>query len=449
LRFFKTLVEWHSRRVGYAHHLPRRLGFHGGQSPPLRVSPVTLRPRIRLGKALRPWFHRRFFGRWTGSTIEVCYWDGHRAALGGGPSQATLEFRCPSVLIDMLASPSCGFGNAYVDGRLRIEGDLQAVLRPAFAGGSLDSPPGMLRLLHRLRYPVACLLHFRAADDARFHYDLGNEFFRQWLDPSMTYSCGYFRDANDDLETAQRQKREMICRKLNLEPGQRLLDVGCGWGALLFDAIEHYGVEGVGVTPSREQAAWLRAEAERRGVASRLTLHVADWRSVGGTYDRVVSVGMFEHVGKAFGRRFLARWRRWLKPGGISLLHTIGKMTGEPPDPWIERNIFPGGYLPSLGEISDHAARAGLMIADVENLWRHYAMTLEHWSANFAHAREGLEAMTDEAFIRMWRLYLNASQAAFATGCCQLWQLVLVGDKTAPLPLTRAAWLNDKPRGTP
>jgi cyclopropane-fatty-acyl-phospholipid synthase len=154
-----------------------------------------------------------------------------------------------------------GFGNAYVDGRLGIEGDLQAVLRAAFAGGSLDAMPGTLWLAHRLRYPLACLLRLRAATNARHHYDVGNSFFRQWLDPSLTYSCAYFRDAGDDLETAQCQKRELVLRKLGLEPGLRLLDVGCGWGSLLFDAVEHYGVHGVGVTPSREQAAWIRAEA--------------------------------------------------------------------------------------------------------------------------------------------------------------------------------------------
>ena len=152
---------------------------------------------------------------------------------------------------------------------------------------------------------------------------------------------------SDDLATAQQQKLELVCRKLDLKPGLDLLDMGCGWGSLLFYAVERYGVHGIGVTPSRRQAEWIRAEASRRGIARCVTVLGVDWRSVHGTFDRVVSVGMFEHVGKAYGRSFLRQWRRWLEPGGISLLHTIGKMAATGPDPWIQRNIFPGGYLPA------------------------------------------------------------------------------------------------------
>jgi cyclopropane-fatty-acyl-phospholipid synthase len=185
----------------------------------------------------------------------------------------------------------------------------------------------------------------------------------------------------------------------------------------------------------------MHAEADRRGISSDLTLHVDDWRAVDGVYDRVVSVGMFEHVGKAYGSAFLHRWRCWLKPGGLSVLHTIGSMDSCPPDPWIEKNIFPGGYLPSLAEIAAHASQAGLMIADVENLWRHYAMTLQAWIANFADARGFLETTIDQRTLRAWWLYLNASQAAFATGRLQLWQIVVARDKKAPLALTREPWL--------
>lgn len=401
---------------------------------------MTSFARRLLGRSLRPLFHRRFFARWQTPPIAVRYWDGCHAEFGLGAPVAQIDFRCPSVLADMLVDPSSGFGDAYVDGRLQVEGDLQSMLRAAFAAKALDNLPGADWLWYRLRHPLAILSRRRATANARFHYDLGNEFFGQWLDSSMTYSCAYFRRADDDLETAQRQKRELICRKLHLKPGLRLLDVGCGWGSLLFDAIEHYGIDAVGVTPSRQQAAWIRREAARRGIAARLTLHVTDWRSVDGTYDRVVSVGMFEHVGKAYGRSFLRKWRQWLRPGGISVLHTIGHMNCQSPDRWIERNIFPGGYLPTLSEIANHVARAGLVIADVENLWRHYALTLDRWVTNFHEAQSTLEAMTDEKFIRMWRLYLGASEAAFAAGRCQLWQLVLAADKQAPLSLTREPW---------
>ncbi|MFO7903837.1 MAG: cyclopropane-fatty-acyl-phospholipid synthase family protein [Pirellulaceae bacterium] len=408
----------------------------------------TSRMRRLVGKAARPLFERGLVSDWSGPPIGLNYWDGRRTEVGSGAAVAEVEFRCPSVFADMLISRSIGFGNAYADGRLDIDGDLQAVLRSVFSGSLLTGAPGAPWLLHRLRYPIQSLLRLRATANARFHYDLGNEFFGKWLDSTMTYSCAYFQDEHDDLESAQRGKLDLICRKLSLQPDLRLLDVGCGWGSLLFHAIEHYGVHGVGVTPSREQAAWIRDEAKRRGISSQLELQVADWKSIRGSYDRVVSVGMFEHVGKAYGRSFLDHWRRWLKPQGVSVLHSIGAMTSCPPDPWIEQNIFPGGYLPSLSEIVNHVSRSGLMIADVENLWRHYAITLQHWADNFAEAWRPLRRMTDERFMRTWWLYLNASQAAFASGRCQLWQVVITRDKLAPLPLTREGWLagERKPR---
>jgi cyclopropane-fatty-acyl-phospholipid synthase len=218
------------------------------------------------------------------------------------------------------------------------------------------------------------------------------------------------------------------------------LDVGCGWGALLLYAIEHYHVRGVGVTPSRQQADYVQSEARRRGIADRLALHATDWRSVHGSYDRVVSVGMYEHVGAGSGAAFFRRWCRWLKPGGVSLLHTIGAMNEVAPNRWIARNIFPGGYLPSLASLAAYAAEADLVVADVENLWRHYAMTLAHWSRNFAAARDVIRQQAGERFVRTWWLYLNASEAAFRAGRLMLWQLLITRGKRPDGPLTRDRW---------
>jgi len=390
-------------------------------------------------RLFRPIFERRCAAIWQETPVEIRYWDGRRFQTGQGPPRVTMELRDPAVLLALLADPSLGFGNSYTDGRLRIDGDLQALLGESFQHAFWKQPAGMsTRTRKWLRYfKNLPILRGQAVRNARHHYDQGNVFFRRWLDPSMSYSCAYFRTPEDDIQQAQTQKLELICRKLRLQPEQSLLDVGCGWGALLFHAIEHYGVHGVGVTPSRQQSEFIRAEAERRGIGDRLTLHTADWREITGRYDRVVSVGMFEHVGKACHGRFLRRWREWLKPGGVSLLHTIGTMHALPPDPWIERNIFPGGYLPSLGEITRHASSSKLLVADLENLWQHYDLTLARWIENFGMARDELEKMTSESFARMWWLYLHASRAAFRTGRCHLWQLILTSDKTAPHPLTR------------
>lgn len=388
---------------------------------------------------IRVAFERFLRRRWRGPALRLRYWDGREVTVGAPPPLLTLHVKSPSALRGIARNPSLGFGRAYMDGLIVVEGDLLAFLNGAFAIIQGWEYPWFLQ---RPRW----LTQFRPASpsqaeaNARFHYDRGNEFFKLWLDSSLTYSCAYFRNERDDLETAQEQKRELICRKLDLQPGMTLLDVGCGWGSLLFHAIERYGVRGVGINPSREQARYMTEEGRRRGLADRLTLHVADWRAIGGTYDRVVSVGMVEHVGRTLGRQFHEKWADWLKPDGVSVLHTIGAMTSTPPDPWITENIFPGAYLPSLTELSAHAAAAGLVVTDVENLWRHYALTLAAWRRNFAAHRAEIVRLTSEAFTRRWWLYLNASEASFRTGRILLWQLVLTKGKRGDQPLTREGW---------
>lgn len=394
-------------------------------------------------RLLQSQFERVFLRRWQARGVRVRFWDGREVTAGEPPEVATVEIREPSVLWAMLRSPSLGFGRAYADGRLEVLGDLEAFLEAAQValGRSNGRPAGLgARLLRTLVTPRTSSV--RAEANARFHYDTGNEFFGLWLDPSMSYSCAYFRSEDDDLATAQTQKLDLICRKLDLAPGQTLLDVGCGWGALLFHAMERYGVRGVGVTPSRQQAEHVRSEASRRGLADRLALEVCDWRRVRGRFDRVVSVGMYEHVGRRHGREFFQRWRDLLHPDGVSLLHTIGAMGPQAPDPWTVQHIFPGGYVPSLSELAGHAASAGLVIADVENLWRHYALTLRAWARNFAAARQTILQRTDERFVRTWWLWLNGAEAGFRAGRLQLWQILLTPGKSPRQPLTRAAWVS-------
>lgn len=391
---------------------------------------------------LRALFERFFLSHWQGPGLTIRYWDNTETTAGPQPAPLTVHIRAPSVLREILWNPSLGFGHAYVDGRIEVAGDLQALLRSTF---SITGNPYASRLLqardwmsHYLRRESTV---GRAEHNARFHYDRGNEFFRLWLDPSMTYSCAYFRTEADDLARAQQQKLELLYRKLDLQKGQTLLDVGCGWGSLLFHAIERYGVRGIGITPSREQASYIEAEIQRHGLGDRLTLHVSDWRTIRGAFDRVVSVGMYEHVGKEHGRAFFEKWAQWLKPQGVSVFHTIGGMESLPPDPWIAENIFPGGYLPALDELATHAAATGLIVTDVENLWRHYALTLAAWARNYAAARESIVRRSGERFYRTWWLYLNASEAVFAAGRIVLWQLVLTKGKRANQSLTRESWV--------
>ncbi len=383
--------------------------------------------------ALRFLFETYILSQWQGVPLRIRYWDTKETVTGKDKPVVTLHLKNPAVLWELLRHPSLGFGHGYTDGTLAAEGDLQAFLRDAFAF------PVTSKLGKLVAKAGGRISSERAEANARFHYDTGNEFFTLWLDPSLTYSCAYYKNETDALAQAQWQKRELICRKLELTSGQRLLDVGCGWGGLLFHAMEKYDVIGVGITPSRQQADYILAEAERRGLSDRLTLHIVDWRLFqdNAPFDRVVSVGMLEHVGQKQHALFFHQWRQWLKDDGVSLLHTIGATTSEPNDPWIEENIFPGGYLPTLGELSDHSATAGLLIADVENLWRHYALTLQAWYKNFEAVQEKIVGMTNEQFYRTWQLYLRSSEAGFTAGRLQLYQLILTKGKRQQQPLTR------------
>jgi cyclopropane-fatty-acyl-phospholipid synthase len=385
---------------------------------------------------LADWTTARLAARWQGPPIAVRV-GGRRFVLGTGTPATEVVVHEPRVLWEVLLEPSLGFGEAYTRGALEVRGDLAGVLAGAYRTWPESAPGAPSRLAERARAFYARGARRRAVAEARHHYDLGNDFYDLWLDRTRTYSCAFFLRETDDLETAQRQKLELLCRKARLAPGQTLLDVGCGWGSLLFHAARHHGVHATGVTPSEEQARAIEADAERAGLSDRVRVHRGDWRDLEGTYDRLISVGMFEHVGREHYPDFMRKWRARLAEGGLSVLHTIGRMRPQPPDPWIRRHIFPGGYLPSLDQIVARAADASMWIADVENLRPHYARTLACWAANFAEVWDEVSAARGEDFARMWWLYLKAAEAAFRWGGLHLWQVVLARDDEAPWPLDR------------
>jgi cyclopropane-fatty-acyl-phospholipid synthase len=252
------------------------------------------------------------------------------------------------------------------------------------------------------------------------HYDLGNDFYQAMLGPSMAYSCGYWKDAGT-LAEAQTAKLDLICRKLDLKPGMRLLDIGCGWGSLMTHAAEHYGAGCVGITISKEQAAFIRKHNGGLPIEARLL----DYRSLQGRFDRIASVGMFEHVGSKNHRTIMHAAHRCLTDDGIFLLHTIGKNErGNPSDPWIERYIFPNGEVPSLGQIGD--AIDGLFVAeDMHNFGADYDKTLMAWHENFEAAWPRFAAAMGERFHRMWRYYLLSCAGAFRARDMQVWQWTL------------------------
>ncbi|MFE4106274.1 class I SAM-dependent methyltransferase [Almyronema epifaneia] len=273
--------------------------------------------------------------------------------------------------------------------------------------------------------------------NVQHHYDLGNDFYQCFLDPTLTYSCGYQLHPADSLETMQLQKYELICRKLGLQPGESLVDIGCGWGGMLIYAAEHYGTDGVGITLSTEQANLAQARIAAKGLSDRLKIVVADYREITGQYDKFVSIGMFEHVGKNSFSTFMQQAKKLLKPHGLGLLHTIGTESAERIGPWVDKYIFPGGYAPQLHELTREMLKAKLSVAHCENLKPHYAETLKKWAENFTQNKAQVASLAkayDERFLRMWYLYLQSFEAAFRDGSLHVYQLLFYKDKQWRLP---------------
>lgn len=323
----------------------------------------------------------------------------------------------------VLTQGSLGFGEAYMEGQWGC-GSLDELFSRLMAFDIDEQIAGWFRFRMMIELFRQYLFNLqsvhRAFQVGRRHYDIGNDVFMAMLDSSMCYSCGYWKSA-DDLEQAQRDKLDLICRKLNLRPGERLLEIGCGWGALMQYAAENYGVSVVGVTVSRSQQQLAREHCKHLPV----TVELMDYRELGGCYDKVVSVGMFEHVGHKNYRTYFDTVNRLLADDGLFLLHTIGQQkTVKTLDPWIDRYIFPNGKIPSAREITQ-AVEPIFLIQDWHNFGPDYDRTLMAWWRNFDQAWPSLKSHYDERFYRMWKYYLHACTGFFRSRQGQLWQLVL------------------------
>ncbi len=366
------------------------------------------------------------------------YWDGTRDTFGQGQPLFTVRFNSPDALKHTLANRFLGFGESYMDGGVDVEGDWDRLFKLGMGSKFQHAGPSLKTIA---RY---ALLRLRTRDTRRKaraniprHYDRGNDFYSLWLDRSMTYSCAYFRTPETPLEEAQEAKLERICRKLRLRPDMTLLDVGCGWGSLLIHAARYYGVHGVGCTLSENQAQLARQRVDEAGLADKVEVLLRDYREIDGLFDRWVSVGMAEHVGKAFVPRFIRHICRQLRSGGLGLLHFIGKDRKGSGDPWTLTYIFPGGYLPSLAEVLRPMGRTDLRPVDVENRRPHYALTLDRWWDRFKEHVDEIRQMYDERFVRMWRLFLLSSAAGFRYGDTRVFQILFSHGATDELPLTR------------
>jgi cyclopropane-fatty-acyl-phospholipid synthase len=339
----------------------------------------------------------------------------------------------PNTYDRLLASGTLGFCEAYMESWWDEANDNLVELIGLFHRSNVYASARdrvtlslVLKVIAQRLRTVPTLIQ-NSRKNVQHHYDLGNDFYQQFLDPTMTYSCGYRLQETDSLEQMQLQKYELICRKLALQPGESLIDIGCGWGGMLIYAAEHYGISGTGVTLSEPQAKLAQERIEQRGLSDRLKIIVADYREVQGQYDKFVSIGMFEHVGKGNFATFMQKAFQLLTPDGIGLLHTIATQSNERNGAWVDKYIFPGGYAPQLHELTQELWTAKLSVAHCENLKPHYAETLKRWADNFMNNRTAitsLDSRYDDRFLRMWYLYLQSFEASFRYGSLHVYQLL-------------------------
>ena len=349
----------------------------------------------------------------------------------------TITIRDYKTVLLLAYDPFYQFAQAYTDGRIEIEGDFSEVISAIFRGMNGKGSTSFLEsFLMKIRRPRPNTFR-RSRRNIGHHYDLGNDFYKLWLDSNMLYTCAYYARADYSLEQAQLAKLEHVCRKLQLRPGMRVVEAGCGWGGLAMYMAEKYRVSVDAFNISKQQIDYAREQARQRGLQDRVRFIQDDWRNIHGQYDRFASVGMLEHVGAKNYRRLGRTIIGCLKREGIGLVHSIGQKSPQPLNPWIERNIFPGAYTPTLSDMMQIFEPVGCSVLDVENLRLHYAMTLRHWLERFESSVSDVQLQFDENFIRMWRMYLAGSIAAFENDYLQLFQVTFASPGFNNVPKTR------------
>lgn len=374
--------------------------------------------------------------------LRLRLWDGHEFNLGPTPS-VTIVVKDPQMVTHFTQPSLNSLGAAFVEGKLELEGSISEVIRVCDELSQAlladDESGQTIRTAHDKETDAKAI---------SYHYDLSNAFYQLWLDSDMAYSCAYFETGSETLEQAQQAKFRHLCRKLRLQPGEYLLDVGCGWGGLARFAAREFGAKVFGITLSKEQLALARERVKEEGLENMIELQLLDYRDLpqDGRFDKVVSVGMFEHVGHANLAEYCETLFGAVKEGGLVMNHGItakytdGRPVGRGAGEFIEKYVFPNGELPHLSMISAHISEAGLEIVDVESLRLHYARTLDHWSERLEDNLEAAAKLVPEQALRIWRLYLAGCAYAFARGWINLHQILAVKahpDGSHELPWTR------------
>ncbi len=391
--------------------------------------------------------HLRRLGEMAMVPLRVEFADGSAIVNREGDPVFRLRFRTAAAERRAVLFGHIGLLEAYFDGDLEVSGDLARMFALGLEGG-LTAPPPLVRLRNRWHEFRRNNKDWgRAKDNARFHYGLGTEFYRLWLDRDlMMYTCAYWKEGTRTIEEAQFNKVDHVCRKILLAPGEEVIDIGCGFGGFMFHAHDHYRARVDGLNTTTEQVDWLREEIGRRRLGERLRVRESDFRDVDRQYDKVVSIGVLEHAGRDQIDAVVKAHADFLKPGGLGMLHFIGHVGQYPTEFFIRDQVFPGGWIPSLTETLDAMDRCGLEILDIENLRRHYVLTLEAWAERFDAHWERIHALDpkrfDDRFRRVWRTYLIGCAEMFraSDGITGLYQITFGKGRRTPrtYPMSRA-----------
>ena len=354
----------------------------------------------------------------------------------------TLKILDKKLHYKLLLRPDLYFGEAYTNGDILIgNGTLTNFLDIMLMNIGRGEINFFSKLINKLSGSYRYLTNFNFIKKSKMnvahHYDLSDELYNLFLDPKKQYSCAYFKNENDTLEEAQNNKIKHIIKKLNIKPKQKILDIGCGWGSLAIDIAKSTNCKVTGITLSKNQYAYCIKKVKKLNMENQVIFKLVDYRELNEKFDRIVSIGMFEHVGRKFYKKFFKQIENLLTDSGVSLIHTIGSVNPpSDPHPWVTKYIFPGGYTPSLSEITTPVEKAGLIVSDIEVLKLHYSYTLRHWKDNCIKNKEQIIEMYDEKFFRMWEFYLTGCEIAFKWGDQVVYQLQLTKSYTST-PITR------------
>lgn len=382
-------------------------------------------------------FLNKLFEHIKGGSFDVQYWDGSIKHFGEGEPQFTIIFNKPLDAKKVIDDPSLYFGEAYMRGDIDYKGDIRTILDLAFRNKDLFESGN--KVFDTIAKFIPKTVE-RNKEDIKYHYDIGNDFYSLWLDESMTYSCAYFENPEDSLYEAQINKVNYILKKLYLKEGQTLLDIGSGWGELIIRAAKQYKVKSLGITLSEEQYNKTQERIKEEKLEDLVDVKLQDYRELAKSdvqFDRLVSVGMLEHVGRANIPDFMDCADSLLKDKGVFLLHTITKQKETKSNRWMEKYIFPGGYIPSVREIVNILPEHDFYIKDMESLRLHYAKTLKCWADNFEENVDKVLEMFDEPFVRMWRAYLNSCIFGFLYRVVDVHEFLLEKGINNELPMTR------------